>query len=177
MDLNSGKNPFDKGNVPPKTVAAAPPKPKPPAKAAVTRLQDRVSLGLLSMVIGSVALSLNAIPVLRFLAVLLSLVGLGVAIFELRSPSKEKRNQGRAIAGAIISSFVLVLTAVRPFWSGRIGPIAEVPTTTAPRLAARSTLPTTTAAPSTATSAPKPARPHHRQRPVHLPQRPLRRRV
>jgi hypothetical protein len=152
---NSGKNPFDKGPVPTKPAPAAPPKPEPPAKATATRPLDQLGLGLLSLVIGCIALSLNAIPFLRILAVLMSLAGLGLAIVELRSPSKEQRHPGRAIAGAILCSFILLLTVIRPFWPDNIGPIAQVPTTATPRPTASSTLPAATAAQPTSTSAPE----------------------
>src|SRR5881396_2596506 len=114
--------------MPAKTIPAAASKPPAAESAtAATRLGDRVSLGLLSLVVGSIGLSLNAVPVLRFLAVLLSLAGITLAVLEFRSPVKDRRQFGRAIAGTIICGLILVLTAIRPFWPARAAEIARAP--------------------------------------------------
>src|SRR4051794_31907790 len=72
------------------------------------------------MVVGGIALSLDAVPPIRILSVLLSLGGLTLAILEFRSKEKkEGRHFARAIAGATICGVVLLLTIIRPFWSTR----------------------------------------------------------
>jgi len=96
--------------------------------SAATRLQDRVSLGLVSMLLGGIALSLDSVRAVRFLAVLLSLVGVALAVMEFRSPVRDRRQFGRAIAGALLCGFILLLTAVRPLWSGRAAPAAAART-------------------------------------------------
>ncbi len=100
--------------------------PDPPGKLAATSdPKNRVSRGLLSLIVGSIALSFNSIPFLRIFSVLLSLVGLSLAILEFRSSSKVAHSFGRAIAGALLCVLILVVTAVRPYWSARAAPIAQ----------------------------------------------------
>jgi hypothetical protein len=103
------------------TPATAAKLPDSRSKATATNNPgDRVSLGLLSMVVGGFALSLDAVPQIRFLAVLLSLGGLTLAILEFRSKEKKAGPHfARACAGATICTIVLLLTIIRPFWSMR----------------------------------------------------------
>jgi hypothetical protein len=108
--------------------AAKPPAP-PTAKADLAR-PDRVSLGLLSLLVGSVALSLYSAPFLltRILSVLLGIGGIGLAVFQFRTNEKTGRNFTSAIAGTLFSAAALLLPAIGPYLPGPSTRAARAPT-------------------------------------------------
>src|SRR3954454_6289362 len=112
-------DPFSKKpTVPAKTAQAPASKQHAPAIGkADSASPDRVSLGLLSLIVGSVALSFFSIPYLlgRILAVMLSLGGITLAVLQFRTNKKAGRNFNGAIAGTLFSAAVIVLTAIGPY--------------------------------------------------------------
>ncbi len=104
--------------MPAKTTQAAVSKQPAPANAKTDSARPNpVSFGLLSLLVGSVALSLYSVPYLlvRILAVLVSLGGIGLAVLQFRKAEKAGRNFNGAIAGTMFSAAVIVLTAIGPY--------------------------------------------------------------
>src|SRR6188472_323373 len=104
--------------MPAKTTQAAAAKPPAPANQKTSPARPiPVSFGLLSLLVGSVALSLYSVPylVVRILAVLLSLGGMTLAVMQFRKEEKAGRNFNGALAGTMFSAAVIVLTAVGPY--------------------------------------------------------------
>src|SRR3954468_21914867 len=99
------------------TPAAASKPPAPPIRKADPANPNRISHGLLSLIVGSVALSFFSIPYLlgRILAVMLSLGGITLAVLQFRTNEKAGRNFNGAIAGTLFSAAVIVLTAIGPY--------------------------------------------------------------
>jgi len=112
-------DPFSKPqSVPAKTAhAPASKQPAPANKDTNAAPPKQVSYGLLALIVGSVALSLYSVPFLlvRILAVLLSLGGIGLAALQFRTNEKKGRNLNAAIAGTMFSAAVIVLMAVGPY--------------------------------------------------------------
>src|SRR6266513_1143552 len=112
-------DPFSKTqSVPAKTAQApASKQPAPPIGKADSARPDRISLGLLSLLVGSVALSLYSVPYLlvRILAVMFSLGGIGLAVLQFRSKETAGRNFNGAIAGTLFSAAIILLTAIGPY--------------------------------------------------------------
>jgi hypothetical protein len=138
--------------MPAKSTQAAASKPAAPAKGkADSARPDRVSFGLLSLLVGSVALSFYSVPYLlgRILAVMLSLGGISLAVLQFRSEEKAGRNFNSAIAGTMFSAAVLLLTAIAPY--------LPVPDTRVARTPTRTSVPKPTdSATQTTGSAPEP---------------------
>ncbi len=85
-------------------------KPNQPAAKPISR-------GMLSLLVGSVALSLYSVPyvLVRILAVLVSLGGMGLAVLQFRTDEKSGRNFNGALAGVVFCSAVILLTAIGPY--------------------------------------------------------------
>jgi hypothetical protein len=125
----------------------------PPPKAPEAN-PNRISFGMLSLLVGCVALSLHAIPfqLVRILSVLLSLGGITLAVLQFRTNEKAGRNFNSAIAGTLFSAAVVLLTAIGPYL-----PVPGKRVARAPRATAVSK-PTPSVTP-TAEKTPEPARP------------------
>ncbi len=134
---------------PPQKPAAKLPTPPPSMKS--TPAPNPISLGLLSLLVGSVALSLYSVPFLlvHILAVLTSLGGITLAILQFRKNEKGGRNVNSAIVGTIFCAAVLVLSA--------IGPYLPTPRPQATRPKARKDIPKVAVSPVQSPETPSPA--------------------
>lgn len=104
--------------MPANTPPAAPSKPPaPPEPKTEPADPNRISYGLLSLLVGSVALSFHAVPYafVRVLSVLLGLGSVTLAVLQFRTNEKSGRNFNSAIAGTLFSAAVLLLMAVGPY--------------------------------------------------------------
>ncbi|HVT30777.1 MAG TPA: hypothetical protein VHE81_22415 [Lacipirellulaceae bacterium] len=113
-------DPASKWTSTPATGAAAASAKRPPDKLSAMANESTaksISRGLLSLLVGSVALSLYSVPYLlvRVVAVLTSLGGIGLAVFQFRTEEKSGRNFNGALVGTLFCSAVIVLTAIGPY--------------------------------------------------------------
>jgi hypothetical protein len=114
------------------TQATAAKPPAPPAEKADLASPVRSSLGLLSLPLGCIALSLYSVPFLltRILSVMLAIGGIGLAVLQFRTNEKTGRNFTSAIAGTLFSAAALLLTVIGPYLPNPSARVARAPTRT-----------------------------------------------
>jgi hypothetical protein len=149
------------------TPSAATKPPAPPIRKTDSAPTDRISFGLLSLLVGSVALSFYSVPYLmvRILAVMLSLGGITLAVLQLRSNEKAGRNFNGAIAGTLFSAAVILLTAIGPYLPVPAKRVARAPTRASAPKTRDSVTQTTESVPQLKTS-PEPAQAVSQTRPA-----------